>query len=97
MSPTNHSSATGRIRHSAGYRAAGRAKAKNTLLVTLPGMGSVRLPPPEQLAYLAGIAVLTALEIIEWPVAVALATGHILAEQRRNKMLHDFGEALEQA
>lgn len=51
----------------------------------------------EQLAYFAGITVLAACELIEWPIAVVIAAGHVLTEQRRNKTLHAFGEALEDA
>ncbi|HZD14285.1 MAG TPA: hypothetical protein VE196_04000 [Pseudonocardiaceae bacterium] len=97
MSSTDPTPATGRTRHSAGKRAAGQAQDNNSLRITLPGLGQIRLPPPEQLAYFAGIAALTALEIIEWPIALTLAAGHLLADQRRNKILHDFGKALEDA
>lgn len=97
MNPPNRTPVAGRTRHSAGNSAAGRACEKNSLRITLPGAGQLRLPPPDQLAYLAGIAVLAVLEIIEWPVAIAFAAGHLLAEQHRNKILHDFGEALEEA
>jgi hypothetical protein len=55
------------------------------------------LGTPEQLAYFAGITALVACELIEWPIAVAIAAGYVLAEQRRNKTLHVFGEALEEA
>jgi hypothetical protein len=100
MIPTNRTSVTGTTRHSAMNSmssAAGVAREKNSLSITLPGVGQLRLPPPEHLAYLAGIATLTVLDIIEWPIALTLAVGHILADQRRNKILHDFGEALEDA
>jgi hypothetical protein len=89
---TNTGHATGR-----GHRAAKTATAKNTLRVELPVLGTVTLPPPDQLAYVGGIAALAALEIIEWPIAVTLAAGHLLAATRGNKALQDFGDALEQA
>jgi hypothetical protein len=60
-------------------------------------LGPINLGPPDQLAYLAGIAALTALEIIEWPIALVIAAGHLLAEQRRSNTHAPFGEALEQA
>jgi hypothetical protein len=97
MIPTNHTPATGTTRHSATNSAASQASKKNSLSITLPGVGQLRLPPPDHLAYLAGIVALTALDIIEWPVALTLAVGHLLTDQRRNKILHDFGEALEEA
>jgi hypothetical protein len=98
MSSTNRIPATGHTRRIAGKHAASRARQNNLLTLTLPGIGPLTLPPPDQLADLAGIAVLTAVEIIEWPVvAIALAAGHLLADQRRNKAFHDFGQALEEA
>ena len=80
-----------------GQRAAEQATAKNSVRVPVPGIGTVTLPPTEQLAFLGGIALLTALEIVEWPVALALAAGHALAHRSHNKMVQDFGEALEEA
>jgi hypothetical protein len=80
----------------AGRRAAQRVSERNDLCITLPGLGTIDLGPPEQLAYLAGIAALAALEIIEWPLACIIAAGHVLADQRRSATLHAFGEALEQ-
>lgn len=81
----------------AGRRAAHRATQEGCLYVTLPGLGQISLGPPEQLAYFAGITALVAFELIEWPVAVVIAAGHVLADQRRSKTLHALGEALEEA
>ena len=82
---------------SAGRRAAERVRKRNDLCINVPGLGTIDLGPPDQLAYLAGIATLAALEIIEWPLACIIAAGHVLADQRRSATLHAFGEALEQA
>jgi hypothetical protein len=62
-------------------------------------MGGTRLqlPPPEELAFLAGVGVLAALEIIEWPLALVLAVGHQLAHSHHGRVLREFGEALEEA
>ncbi|MFJ8634856.1 hypothetical protein [Streptomyces sp. NPDC093568] len=57
----------------------------------------IQLPPPDQLAFLGGVGVLAALEIIEWPVALVLGVGHQLAHSRHGRMLREFGEALEEA
>ncbi|HYZ35748.1 MAG TPA: hypothetical protein VE673_03355 [Pseudonocardiaceae bacterium] len=81
----------------AGRRAAQQVSKRQDLHVTVPGLGQISLGPPDQLAYLAGIATLAALEIIEWPLACIIAAGHLLADQRRSATLHDFGEALEEA
>ena len=99
MTTTENNTTTGHTHSGSrrGHRAAKAATTKNTLHVELPVFGSVTLPPPEQLAYVAGITALAALEIIEWPIGLALATGHLLAATRGNKALRDFGDALEQA
>jgi hypothetical protein len=57
----------------------------------------VTLPPAEQLAYVGGIVLLATLEIIEWPVGIALIAGRILAGASSNKVVQDFGHALEEA
>ena len=99
MTTTEQATTTGNTHSGSrrGHRAAKAATAKNTLRVELPVLGAVTLPPPEQLAYVGGIAALAALEIIEWPIGLALATGHLLAATRGNKALRDFGDALEEA
>ena len=81
----------------AGRHAAHQATHHGSLSLTLPGLGRINLGTPEQLVYFAGITALAACELIEWPIAVVPAAGHVLAEQRRNKTLHAFGEALEDA
>lgn len=65
--------------------------------VGLPIVGRVSLPPPEQLAFYGGLAALAALQIIEWPVALAITTGHALASQHHNRVLEALGQALEEA
>ncbi len=66
--------------------------------VTLDVFGTrIELLPPEQLAFLAGVGVLAACEILEWPVAMVLAVGHQLAHSHHGRMLREFGEALEEA
>jgi hypothetical protein len=82
---------------SAGRRAAELVSSRHDLHITLPGVGTIDLGPPDQLAFLAGVAALAALEIIEWPLACIIAAGHVLADQRRSATLQSFGEALEQA
>ncbi|MGH3795541.1 MAG: hypothetical protein ACRDRT_09135 [Pseudonocardiaceae bacterium] len=57
----------------------------------------LELPPPDQLAFLAGVAVLAVLELIEWPVAGVLAAGHLLMHSHHSRLLRDFGAALEEA
>ncbi|WP_234375382.1 hypothetical protein [Streptomyces sp. CB01373] len=68
----------------------------DTVTVSLGGL-RFELPPRDQLAYLAGLGLLTAFDLIEWPVALAIAVGHELARTHRGKTLREFGDALEQA
>jgi hypothetical protein len=49
------------------------------------------------LAYYGALGALAAAEIIEWPVAVVLATGHWLVQNQHNRVAHQIGEALEDA
>jgi hypothetical protein len=79
----------------------GRAAAEEAIsgaTTTLNVLGlHVKLPPPEQLAFLAGVGLLAALEIIEWPVALVLALGHGLVLGHHGRVLRGFGTALEEA
>lgn len=68
-----------------------------TFAINLPVVGKVTIPRPEQLAYFGGLAALAALELIDWPVALVIATGHVLASNHHNQLLEEFGEALEDA
>ena len=80
-----------------GRHAAEEATEKNTTQVTVPMIGTITLPPTEQLAFVGGIVLLAALDIIDWPVGVALTAGHFLATISNNKVVQDFGKALEVA
>lgn len=66
-----------------------------TFAVELPVLGRVTVPRPEQLAYYGGLALLAVFDLIDWPVAVAVAAGHILASSHHNEILEQLGEALE--
>jgi hypothetical protein len=89
----------GNGRHTAGRTraAAQQATSHNSVRLSLPVVGQVELPAPDELAFLAGVAVLAVVDAIEWPVAVLLGAGHVLASKRRNKVVREFGEALEKA
>ncbi|MFI7077729.1 MULTISPECIES: hypothetical protein [unclassified Micromonospora] len=65
--------------------------------VEIPWLGMVAVPPPDKLAYYAGIGVLTALQVIEWPLALVITAGHLLADQRLSGLAKGIGEALESA
>ena len=63
--------------------------------MTLPVVGQVRIPRPDQLAYYGALAGLAALEIIDWPVALVIGAGHALAANHHNKVAQELGEALQ--
>lgn len=83
-------------RHHHGRKAAEKAAARNSVCVTVPMVGTVTLPPPEQLAFMAGISLLVALEVIDWPIGVTLAAGHALTARSHNKVVRAFGKALKE-
>jgi len=71
--------------------------ARHSTVVSVSGLGTVHLPAPQGLAYLAGLAALGALGIMEWPITVALGLGHILAHQHWSGLARGLGQALEEA
>ncbi|HKS44679.1 MAG TPA: hypothetical protein VJT49_06105 [Amycolatopsis sp.] len=60
-------------------------------------LGTVHVPPPERLAFYAGLGALAAFGFIEWPVAVVVVAGHVLADQHWSRAVAGLGEALEEA
>ena len=67
-----------------------------TFVVNVPVVGQMEIPRPEQLAYYGGLAALAAFELIDWPVAVVIAAGHLLASNHHNRILEELGEAIEE-
>ncbi len=84
-----------RTRGSRAKPAAERAVAANSVQITLPLLGPVRLPEPQRLAWYAGVATLVVIGMVEWPVALVIAAGHLLSEDHHHRLLQDFGAALE--
>ncbi|HUO40378.1 MAG TPA: hypothetical protein VMU34_22130 [Mycobacterium sp.] len=78
-------------------RAVQRIREAESFAVDLPGIGQVRIPRPEQLAYYGALLALAATEMIDWPIALLLGAGHALAQNQHNRMAHEIGEALEEA
>jgi hypothetical protein len=98
---TNHSSQRGPSRQQVEQRI-NRAWAstleKHTVSLMLPeGMGTLRLPEPQRLAYYGGLAALGLFGVLDWPIVMVLGVGHLLAERHHHQCLHDFGEALAEA
>lgn len=80
----------------AGHReAVERVCEARTFTVRLPVVGRVTVPRPEHLAYYGALGALAALEIIEWPIALAIAAGHVLVENQHHQALAEVGEVLE--
>jgi hypothetical protein len=85
--------------HTNGHRSGAKQAARDVLArhrisFSLPVMGDISLPPVHHLVWYGGVA---ALECLEWPIAVVLATGKALADNRHSAVLREFGEALEEA
>jgi xanthosine utilization system XapX-like protein len=57
----------------------------------------VRIPRPEHVAYFGALGVLAAVEIIDWPIALVIAAGHVLVNNEHNRVAEQVGEALEDA
>ena len=77
--------------------AASTAIDHNVTTVALPVLGPLQLPPLDHLVWYAGVGVLTAVELLEWPVALVLTVGKLLADNRNHRTLRSLGEALEEA
>ena len=63
--------------------------------ITLPWLGTIRMSRPE-LAFVGGVAALGVLGFLEWPVALVLGAGHILASDRSRADVRETGEAMEE-
>jgi hypothetical protein len=48
-----------------------------------------------RLAWYAGLALMAALEIIDWPVALVIAVGHEIAHRARSQALRELAEGVE--
>jgi hypothetical protein len=77
--------------------AAERALRRTTVNLRLPIVGELRLPSSDALVFIGGVGVLAVVGLLEWPVAVLLGVGHALATSQSGKVVHAFGEALEEA
>jgi hypothetical protein len=66
------------------------------ILITADGI-RVQTPPIEHLAFYVGIGALAAAEVIEWPLALTLAAGHIFIGLTNRPALKGLGEALDEA
>jgi hypothetical protein len=65
--------------------------------VRIPLLGEVAVPPPEKIAYYAGLGALALFQIIEWPLAAVIAIGHVLSDQHLSGLARGVGEAMASA
>ena len=65
--------------------------------VEVPLVGPVGWPPTGSLAFLGVMVAFAAFEVVSWPVATALAVGHILARDHDHPVLEQVGAGLESA
>jgi hypothetical protein len=77
--------------------AVARVREAESFAVNLPIVGRVPIPRPEQVAYYGALGALAALEIIDWPIALAIAAGHALVQNQHNRVAEEIGKALEDA
>jgi hypothetical protein len=59
-----------------------RVRGADRFALRLPVVGRVPIPRPDQLAFYGALAALVAIEMVEWPVAVAIGVGHALVSER---------------
>ncbi|MCW3844198.1 hypothetical protein ONA70_29325 [Micromonospora yasonensis] len=81
-------------RHLSGGRESMKAYGRR---VDIPILGEVAVPTPDKVAYYAGLGVLAALQVIEWPIALVITAGHLLADQHLSGVVKGVGESLESA
>jgi len=67
---------------------------------TRPRRGASARPPRRALphprfTWYAGVVVMAALEIVEWPLALVMMIGHEIAHRSHNEALRDFAEGIE--
>lgn len=67
-----------------------------TVSLPLPGLGTIELSRPE-MAYVGGIVALSAFGLLEWPIALVIAGGHVLAADRSSQTVRELGDAMTEA
>src|SRR5688572_6481793 len=60
-----------------------RVREADRFALQLPFVGRVPFPRPDQLAFYGALAALVAVELVDWPVAVAIGAGHALVSGRQ--------------
>jgi cation-transporting P-type ATPase I len=78
--------ATTRSLMSAQREASKRVAEARRFSVRLPLIGTVRVPPPDQLAFYGVLGGLAVLELIDWPVALAMGLGSALVARHFSEL-----------
>lgn len=81
-------------------QASERVKQGKSYSVALPVVGRVPVPSPEQLAIYAALGGLAVLELIDWPVALAMGVGSTVVSRRLSDLKsreEELAEAIEPA
>ena len=90
--------ATNRSRGGSSGGSRSSAKRSSGPSITLPLIHTaVPVPNREQAAYFAAIGALVAFDLLEWPVAAVVATGHALATRSRNRAVRGAAQGAEAA
>jgi hypothetical protein len=64
--------------------------------VTLPGSDTkINLPDRSGLAWYAGLGVMAAVELIEWPVAVIVAGTHFIQNHAHQRDIQELAEGIQ--
>jgi hypothetical protein len=58
-----------------------RVRDADRFALQVPVVGRIPFPRPDQLAFYGALAGLVAIEMVDWPVAVAIGVGHALTSQ----------------
>ncbi|HEY2192530.1 MAG TPA: hypothetical protein VGH76_09545 [Actinomycetospora sp.] len=66
-----------------------------TTRLHVPGIGTIELSRPE-LVYVGGIVALGVLGLLDWPIALVIGAGHLLAADRSNRAARALGEVVEE-
>jgi hypothetical protein len=66
-------------------------RAADRFALQLPVVGRVPIPRPDQLAFYGALAGLVAVELVDWPVAVAIGVGHALVSGHPERKSSESG------
>ncbi len=58
----------------------------------LPVVGTVQVPPPDQMAFYGALGLLAALNVIDWPVALAVGAGQVVVARHFRDRNHEEHE-----